>query len=83
MLQLARNLGGNQWIQYDKIYREWAVAKKMSMRGIESVNHCLASQHKLLPQPLVERMLRSGKGKKRRAPAITDPIHVRNITECF
>ena len=27
VLQLARDLGGNQWLQYDKSFREWAAAK--------------------------------------------------------
>ena len=27
VLQLAKDLGGNHWLQYDKMFREWAAAK--------------------------------------------------------
>ena len=28
VLQLAKDLGGTQWTQYDKAFREWAAAKE-------------------------------------------------------
>ena len=29
VLQRTKDLGGNQWMQYDKVYREWAAAKEI------------------------------------------------------
>ena len=33
VLQLARDLEGNQWVQYDKAFREWAAAKEVRAWG--------------------------------------------------
>ena len=33
VLQLAKELGGNQWLQYDKSFREWATAKDTRVWG--------------------------------------------------
>ena len=46
ILQLARDLGGNQWLQYDKVYREWAAAKGIKVWGelnLSIFGHCLVS----------------------------------------
>ena len=47
VLQLARDLGGNQWLQYDKAFREWAAAKELKLWGklnLQIFCHCLATQ---------------------------------------
>ena len=31
VMQLARDLGGNQWVQYDKALREWVAAKEVGV----------------------------------------------------
>ena len=36
VLQLTRDLGGNQWLQYDKAFREWAAAKDVDY-GVISI----------------------------------------------
>ena len=33
VLQLARDLGGNQWVQYDRAFRECAAAKELRVWG--------------------------------------------------
>lgn len=33
VLQLAKDLGGNQWMQYDQVYREWAASKEIKVWG--------------------------------------------------
>ena len=33
VLQLVRDLGGNQWVQYDRAFREWAAPKELRVWG--------------------------------------------------
>ena len=57
ILQLARDLRGNQWIQYDKVYKEWAAAREIKVweeLNLSIFGHCLASQHGLPPPPVDE-----------------------------
>ena len=53
VLQLARDLGGTQWVQYDKAFREWAAAKELRVWGqlnLPIFCHCLTTQSSLTPQ---------------------------------
>ena len=71
ILQLARDLGGNQWIKYGKTYREWASAKEITLWGelnLSIFGHCLASQHRPQFLPVTEKGLKPGEGKKRGTP---------------
>ena len=71
ILQLARDLGGNQWIQYDKGYREWAAAKEIRLWGelnLSIFGHCLASQYRPQFLPVSEKGPKPGEGKKRGTP---------------
>ena len=71
ILQLARDLGGNQWIQYDKVYREWAAAKEIKVWGelnLSIFGHCLASQYRAPLLPPAEKQFRPAEGKKRATP---------------
>lgn len=71
ILQLARDLGGNQWLQYDKVYREWAAAKEIKVWGelnLSIFGHCLASQHRAPLLPPAEKEFRPAEGKKRGTP---------------
>ena len=29
VLQIAKDLGGNQWLNYDRIFKEWVAAKTL------------------------------------------------------
>ena len=72
ILQLARDLGGNQWIQYDKVYREWAAAKEIKVWGelnLSIFGHCLASQYRAPLLPPAEKEFRPAEGK--REPCLT------------
>ena len=54
ILLLARDLRGNQWLQYDKAFREWAVAKDVRVWGdlnLPIFCNCLASQQRATLQP--------------------------------
>ena len=54
VLQLARDLGGNQWLQYDKAFREWAAGKDVRLWGdlnLPIFYHCLAMQQRTTLQP--------------------------------
>ena len=53
VLQLARDLGGNQWLQYDKAFREWAAAKDVRLWGdlnLPNFCHHLAMQQRVTLQ---------------------------------
>ena len=71
ILQLARGLGGNQWIQYDKVYKEWAAAKEIRVWGelnLSIFGHCLSSQHRPQFLPVDDKGSRPWEGKKRGTP---------------
>ena len=54
VLQLARDLGGNQWLQYDKAFGKWAAAKELRLWGelnLQIFCHCLATQQRMAVQP--------------------------------
>ena len=54
VLQLAKDLGGNHWLQYDKMFREWAAAKNIRAWGelnLPIFCHCLATQQRSTYQP--------------------------------
>ena len=54
VLQLASDLGGNQWLQYDKAFREWAAAKDVRLGGdlnLPIFCHCLVMQQRASLQP--------------------------------
>ena len=44
-IQLARDLGGNQWVEYDRAFREWAAAKKLRVWRTQSTNLLPVSGH--------------------------------------
>ena len=49
VLRLAKDLGGSQWIQYDKLFREWAAAKEVKVWGelnLAIFGQCLAAQQR-------------------------------------
>ena len=63
VLQLAKDLGGNQWMQYDKVYREWATAKEIKVWGelnLSIFGRCLASQHRYQPPTVEKKVSRPG-----------------------
>ena len=52
VLQLAGDLGGNQWMQYDKAFREWAAAQEVRVWGkfnLPIFCQCLATQQRATP----------------------------------
>ena len=52
LLQLAKDLGGSQWLHYDRSFREWAVAKNIRIWGELNLLifcQCMASQQRVLP----------------------------------
>ena len=54
VMQLASDLGGNQWVQYDKAFREWVAAKEVKVWGelnLPIFCQCLATQQRSTPQP--------------------------------
>ena len=71
ILQLASDLRGSQlqWIQHDKVCREWAAAKEIKVWGelnLSIFGHCLASHHRVpfLP-PAADKEFGPAEGKKR------------------
>ena len=53
-IQLASDLGGNQWLQYGKACREWAAAKDVRLGGnlnLPIFCHCLVMQQRASLQP--------------------------------
>jgi len=52
VLQLAKDLGGSQWLHYDRPFREWAAAKNLRIWGELNLLifcQCMASQQRVLP----------------------------------
>ena len=52
VLQLAKDLGGSQWLHYDRSFREWAAAKNIRIWGelnLPIFCQCMASQQRVLP----------------------------------
>ena len=52
VLQLAKDLGGSQWVHYDKSFREWAAAKNVRSWGelnLPIFCQCMASQERVAP----------------------------------
>ena len=52
VLQLAKDLGGSQWLHYDKSFREWAAAKNVRSWGelnLPIFCQCVASQQRVAP----------------------------------
>ena len=52
VLQLAKDLGGSQWLHYDKSFREWAAAKNVRSWGelnLPIFCQCMASQQRVAP----------------------------------
>ena len=52
VLQLAKDLGGSQWLHYDKSFREWAAAKNVRSWGelnLPIFCQCMAAQQRIAP----------------------------------
>ena len=49
VLQLAKDLGGSQWLYYDKSFREWAAAKNVRELNLPIFFQCMTSQQRVAP----------------------------------
>ena len=57
ILRLAKDLGGSQWIQYNKLFREWAAAKEIKVWGelnLAIFGQCLAAQQRIKLQQQIK-----------------------------
>ena len=73
ILKLAKVLGGTQWVQYDRTYREWPAAKGIRVWGelnIQMFGECLAPQLRSCSLPIWGiQQWKTLQGSKRKEPS--------------